>query len=1107
MLKRISIRGFKSFADPTTLDLGPGLNVVVGPNGSGKSNLAEAIVWALGEQRAGRLRAPGMQDVLYQGTMSRPGSGFADVSLHFDDAETGPEIEVGRQLTRAGDATYRLGSTSCRLLDVHEALAVRGLGGEALAVIRQGQVEAIATSKPAARRAMLDEAAGVGVAKRRRRRAEQKLARVADKLDRARDLATELRGRAKALERQARAAERAATIETEITELRERERIGRAVVAAADQVAARAALAEVADRLREVEGALTTCREARDGALRRREAAGRTLESADARAARLRAAADRVAGRAELAAERVAELESRQERLGQAKAAAARRLEELAVAESAIQAEIDQASTEVRRVQETLHARETAAGATRAAEIEAAEAVRRFGADLAATEGAVADAGRRATRADEAVHHAETELARLDGPDADELARAERRVEISSRRAERDAARSQSAQGAWETATEALRDAEQRLREARSRARRLAPDEDESARSRRLGDGVEAREGTEQAVAAALGVYADAVMAADVAEATRLVREGAHAAVSPGPASTTPAVPGATPVSDLIVDCPAATRPLLARVLAGCWMVDDLASVPAEATGVFVTRDGLAFVAGLGAVTLPEGAWAARALHRRALQEIARIEAEIVGLTKDVTTADAHRAAARVRASATARNAEARSRHLTTLQGREAHVAERRAALELDRSESSRFAADARQAGQVAAARVTELRTDLEGAQTALADARRLAGDGDAALEELRAELRQARAAASAADARASETQAAAAAARALLGRADLLPSRLRLITRAAAGLAALSEVLGPVADAAAEQLSATRTEFRSVEAHLADAHREVERAEQGAGEIRGRVQGAEVEARVADERAAEAGPVPDEVPEDLEDPATLEERRTDLERRRLNIGAVNELASVERDELAERETALVEQIDDLEASHRSLSEHLGELDAAVDEGFEAIFTAVSERFGEVVGLLFPGGTGRLRLVEAEEEGGEQGVEVEVIPANKRARAMSLMSGGERSLIAMSFLLSLAMARPAPFYLLDEVEAALDDTNLRRFLGVLRRLAGETQFIVITHQQPTVEIADTLFGVTMGKNGVSQILSRRLAQSVEGPARPYVRRQLRLVGS
>ena len=129
----------------------------------------------------------------------------------------------------------------------------------------------------------------------------------------------------------------------------------------------------------------------------------------------------------------------------------------------------------------------------------------------------------------------------------------------------------------------------------------------------------------------------------------------------------------------------------------------------------------------------------------------------------------------------------------------------------------------------------------------------------------------------------------------------------------------------------------------------------------------------------------------------------------------------------------------------------------------------------------------------------------EQGVEV--VPAGKRPRALSLLSGGERSLIAMAFCLALALARPAPFYLLDEVEAALDDSNLRRFLGVIRRLSEDTQFIVITHQQPTVEIADTLFGVTMGQDGASQVLSRQLSRSVEGPARPYVRRQLRLVNS
>jgi chromosome segregation protein len=282
---------------------------------------------------------------------------------------------------------------------------------------------------------------------------------------------------------------------------------------------------------------------------------------------------------------------------------------------------------------------------------------------------------------------------------------------------------------------------------------------------------------------------------------------------------------------------------------------------------------------------------------------------------------------------------------------------------------------------------------------------------------------------------------------------------------------------------------------------------RAVEAAEAGASTCREQLHRAEVELRIAEERAAEAGPPPDEAPAEPMDPDELGAKLTDLERRRIGIGAVNELAAEERAELAEREAHIAEQVKDLEESGIALHTHLGELDAAVGEGFEAIFQAVSTRFSEVVELLFPGGVGRLRLVEPDEEGGDEGVEVEVIPAGKRPRALSLMSGGERSLIAMGFCLALAMARPAPFYLLDEVEAALDDANLRRFLGVVRRLADETQFLVITHQQPTVEVADTLFGVTMGQDGVSQVLSRRLAQSVEGPARPYVRRQLRLVNS
>jgi chromosome segregation protein len=151
-----------------------------------------------------------------------------------------------------------------------------------------------------------------------------------------------------------------------------------------------------------------------------------------------------------------------------------------------------------------------------------------------------------------------------------------------------------------------------------------------------------------------------------------------------------------------------------------------------------------------------------------------------------------------------------------------------------------------------------------------------------------------------------------------------------------------------------------------------------------------------------------------------------------------------------------------------------------------VERRFAETFDAVQRNFAEVASTLFPGGHGRLRLTEAEEEGDEAGIEVELSPAGKRVMRLSLLSGGEKALGAISFLFALFLARPCPFYLLDEVEAALDDTNIGRFCALLRQFADRAQFIVVTHQKRTMEAADALYGVTMGGDGVSQIVSRRL---------------------
>jgi chromosome segregation protein len=210
----------------------------------------------------------------------------------------------------------------------------------------------------------------------------------------------------------------------------------------------------------------------------------------------------------------------------------------------------------------------------------------------------------------------------------------------------------------------------------------------------------------------------------------------------------------------------------------------------------------------------------------------------------------------------------------------------------------------------------------------------------------------------------------------------------------------------------------------------------------------------------------------------------------TRLESRREALGRVNPLAKEEYEREQERLEELSAQRADLEQSLAELERLRAELTETVERRFAETFAAVATHFEEVAATLFPGGEGRLRLAatDDDEADAEPGIEVELRPAGKRITRLSLLSGGEKALGAISFLFALFLARPCPFYLLDEVEAALDDTNIGRFVELLRRYADRAQFIVITHQKRTMEAADILYGVTMGADGVSEVVSRRLPQ-------------------
>ena len=1086
MLTRLRIKGFKSFADPIDLEFGPGLNVIVGPNGSGKSNISEAIAWALGEQRAGRLRAPAMQDILFSGGDGRQPVGMAEVVLTLDGpAGDGPaEMGVSRRLTRAGDSGYRLNGSNARLVDVLDALSTRGLGPQSLSIIRQGQVDAICQSKPSALRAILDEAAGTGLPKRRRHRAELRLKHVDEHLARARDLAAELASRARSLERQARAAERAAEVERDLAQAREALIRARAVAAAREMADARGARAECAAAVSRAQQALATARAHAAEAERRRSAAVAEREAAVQSAAGLRAVAERVSGRAEVATGRVEAAAEEAARRREMREEAARALVAAEAAASEIAHSVARAEQDAARASERLEQAEavlTSAAAALESARDHRRAVERDAAERAAVEARIA-------RAVEAISE-------IDGEDAPDPVRAERRAGISRARRERDADARADAGRAADAARSAREGVAGRAARLAAEAAALAPTDDRQADAVLLGDGIEVCDGMERAVAAALGELADAPLVDSVPEGARALDEGASAAAVARPAgaaapSVAP-VPGARPLAEVITACPARSRPWLDGLLADAWLVPSLEGIPAGVRArVLVTADGLAFRPGLGMLTGVRGPWAGRALHRRAIEAAERAAAQVDGAeeAERVAVAAARRADTRARASERcAERAEARLQSaLAEQRRRDAARAEAVAALDAARAEMARLGAAPVQAGDDPQMAEEAARAARE-ARDAAREASRVAG---AALAEERARHEDvvARRARARAEAEAPEP--------ALANHSGVLA--------AARAMDAVAHALAPRAD---EMDARSRELADGIAAAATDARAAlgaVEAAERVAAQAGEADRAAEVGMAVAVERAREAGvaedaPAPPPPSDDEESADVIAERVEALAMRREGMGAVNPLAAEERAELAEREAEATEQIADLEASAEALRAQMSELDAQVAGGFAEVMQAVDERFQEVVGLLFPGGTGRLRIVDDE---GEEGVEVEVVPAGKRARSLALFSGGEKSLIALAFCLAIAMARPTPFYLLDEVEAALDDANLRRFLGVLRRLAGERQFILITHQQPTVEVADLLFGVTMGRSGVSQVVARRLDRDAEGPARPWVRRQL-----
>ena len=1184
-LKSLTLRGFKSFASATTLRLEPGITCVVGPNGSGKSNVVDALSWVMGEQGAKSLRGGKMEDVVFAGTTSRPPLGRAEVTLTIDNTDGAlpidySEVTLSRLMFRSGQSEYAINGNHCRLLDVQELLSDSGLGREMHVIVGQGHLDDVLHAGPEARRALIEEAAGVLKHRKRKEKALRKLEAMQANLTRLVDLTAELSRRLKPLGRQAEMARKAAVIQAELRDARLRLLADDYVTLAADLQRDEADEAAV---------------------LARRAALEHEVAQARARENELDQAAQQASAVLARAQETWFALSSLTERLRSTQHLAAQRHTLLTEATEPERPgrdpdELDRQADELREEEETLNERLTAgrevlavATAERTAaerELAAAERRQAEGAKAAAARaGRVARLREQVGAADSRTVATQEEMDRLEVSATEARERAtlaqDEFEQVQDQAGGRDEDRSELA-AAHEQATAMLAECTERAKvlrtaereSARDLAARRARAETLSEAARRGADASAAlvadparfggvvgsfaarlrvAEGYEVAIAAALGAAAEAVAVAGLDAATEILATlrrddagGASLVIAQATPSTTPATPalatpsaphglGPIPANEL-VRAPDGLAEAAAELLCDVVVTADLEQarryVRDNPGFKAVTRDGdlLGAYWAQGGGARSQSLFEMRAAADEAAAGLAEAELRCDEAARQLAlAAEAEEDARQAVAQAQARRHEvdAAAAEVSGRLGRLAGAARaaREEAARLDGAITS-----ARQAAEKDLARLEQLRAELAEAeeledfdepdepqnQTAREDLAELCTAARNAEMEARLEVRTAEERLRAIGGRAESLTAAAAAERATRQRAA--ERRQRRATQAAVARAvalgaryaveaaeqSVNQALArrteaeAVSSGGAAELKAVRARVRDLAADLDTVVNTAHGTEIARAEHRLRLQQLAEHALEefgveADALVAEYGP---EVPvpvigDDTALPSRFErtaaERRAaDAQRQLDRLGKVNPLALEEFEALTERHAFLATQLDDLRKTRRDLLTVVKEVDDRVQEVFASAYADTAREFEHLFSRLFPGGQGNLVLTEPDDMLAT-GIEIEARPPGKKVKRLSLLSGGERSLTAIAYLFAIFKARPSPFYVLDEVEAALDDTNLQRLLLVFEELRESSQLIIITHQRRTMESADALYGITMRGDGVSTVISQQIA--------------------
>ncbi|MGE5337426.1 MAG: chromosome segregation protein SMC [Gemmatimonadota bacterium] len=1165
-LRQIKLAGFKSFVDPTHIDVPGSLVGVVGPNGCGKSNVIDAVRWVLGESKAAELRGESMQDVIFNGSANRKPGGRASVELVFEnnDGRIGgewgrfSEISVKRVLTRDGTSSYYINNQSVRRRDVQDMFLGTGLGPRAYAIIGQGMISRIIEARPDELRVFLEEAAGVSKYKERRRETENRLADTRDNLTRVEDILRELETQIAKLEQQAEVARRYHALKSEhdgdqqlLWYLRRRdarleeEKVARDI--ASRTTALEAHVAELRSTERQLEEARAAHYAASDavheaqGALLNVNAEIGKLE------AELRLIADsraRMASQVEtLSAARGRRLAEHQDLTTRA-ADLARQIEEGELRLSAARAQAESHATGLPQLEEAYRAARDAMGAARAEVAIAEQAIESTGAQQRALDRQLAALAQRRERlAEERAQLGAPDDARLAALKADaqrlesDLAASLQRLQESEATHARLQLERQTHLDARSKESDVLARLEARLHALRELQANVEADEklDPWLRAQgletlpRLFRRINVDAGWEVAFEAVLRDRLEGLEVGRLDSLAGLAGNTPPARVSFY--STTAAVardgahmPGFPRLSERVRGHDAALAAVLGDWLVNVFAADDLAQALAARDqlppgGQFVVRSGH-LVSRYGVRFYAADDRKAGLLARR--QEIENLEKELRAQKLLVEQA----AAALARADAQLRQAE-EQRHVERQAGdrlrAQLHakqiesvrlgelidrVRHRSGQIETELAEVAAHESELHSQRGEADGRFEELDQQLAATQGAFESARLRYEDADRALRDARAEQQRLQAdqqrnefELGAARERAADVAHAIEVALADAGRlaGDIDTTRIQLAqlddTALRSGLdtwIAQRSAAEQVLREARSRLEEIGQQQRSFDETRLTLERELQPKRDKITELQLKEQAARLAAeqfaqQLTDAHADEAALAArlDAAPIRA---AALQTEIARLAQEIEALGAVNLAALEELNAARERNGFLDAQSTDLKTAITTLEDAIRKIDRETRELLQSTFDAVNQQFGVLFPKLFGGGEARLLMTG--EEILDAGVQVMAQPPGKRNSTIHLLSGGEKALAATALVFALFKLNPAPFCLLDEVDAPLDDANTERFCDLVRSMTAETQFLFITHNKIAMEMAEQLVGVTMQEQGVSRIVAVDIENAV-----------------